>query len=154
VQDTYTSTDAPPPYTVGQVVSSDYVPFPAYDQLVQQSYQEKVYGSAHAFVTAPRRLVVRDGGFRALFAGSESRTTGYFHPRGHWRAHYSFDCSRFGTSGNWIVILHRRGGVFSDRYLSNVIRDSGAGDYRFGSGGTYRWNIITECDWSLAAYWR
>lgn len=154
VHDTYTSTDTPPPYTVGQVVISDLVEFPAYDRVEQQSYQDKQYGAARVFTTGLRRLTVRNGGNRAEFANSESRTTGYFHPRGHWRAHYSYDCSNFGSPGNWIVVLQRRGGIFSDRYLDNVIRRSGEGNYRFTTGGTFRWNVITECDWSITAYWR
>lgn len=143
------------PYAVGETVHSDVITFAGYYTSRPQAYQARVWDAYHTFTTRKHTLVVKDGGHQRVYAYSESHNTPFFTVPAHWRAAYSFDCSNFGMSGNWIVDLHRKGrSVLYDKSLRNQIKYRGVGGWRFTGAGTFQFKVITECDWAFVIRWR
>lgn len=140
---------------VGDTVDTDAVDFTSYWSTRTTSATVRKYGPWRTHVFSRKTFTVVNGGHRVLLGGDQSLTTRYFTvPSGAtWHANYSYDCGDF--SGNWIVELHRYGtSILDDKFLDNVIRKWDYGTYRFGGGGTFRFEVITECDWTIAVHWK
>jgi hypothetical protein len=142
---------------VGQVVTTAAIYFASYYSTSYKTvaYKVKSWTGWHSFTTRKRALTVRDGGHQRVYSGSESGNTPYFTVPRHWTGTYAFDCSGFGYSGTWILDLHKRGNPsYTDVYLRNIIAHSGAHGWRFTGAGTFRFEAITECDWTIVVRWR
>lgn len=83
-------------------------------------------------------------------AGSGDTQTASFTAAGDWDLAYSYDCSKFGTQGNFAVEIMGSDGAMS---LSNVgpdvIGEKGQDVSHEHHGGTYYLTVISECDWSV-----
>lgn len=144
-------------YTVGQTVTTAAIYFESYYSTSYKTvpYTVKSWTGWHSFTTRKRALTVRDGGHQRVYSGSESGNTPYFTVPRHWTGIYAFDCSGFGYAGNWILDLHKRGNPsYQDVFLRNIIANSGAHGWRFTGAGTFRFEAITECDWTIVVRWR
>lgn len=151
VHDSYTDTATRGPYTVGQVVYSSWVDFNGQYVRVIQHYTARSY-TGRGVRLFTRYVTVRDGGYRRLFHGWQSGTTHFFSiPRGAG-VYYAYNCGDY--AGNWIVWRHEYGTPsYTDDLLSNVIHHRGYGRYHFPHSGRYRYQVITECSWSISVYW-
>lgn len=79
--------------------------------------------------------------------GSGTKTTQKFAAKSDWDLRWSYDCSNFGTQGNFIATPTGSDFLTPVNQLGN--RDSGVEHYH--SGGTYYLEVISECDWTLKA---
>lgn len=85
-------------------------------------------------------------------SGSGIQNTRTFTVPASWQVQYSFDCSSFGTSGNFIVSVYNVDGSPSLDNIADVNRLSlsGNGTQYYYVGGTYYLSVNSECDWSIA----
>jgi hypothetical protein len=77
-------------------------------------------------------------------SGSGITTTPNFTTPAEWQIQWSYDCSKFGTTGNFIVM--------SEDFQANV-NQLGAGGtdatYVHGDPGTHSLQINSECSWTV-----
>jgi hypothetical protein len=70
-------------------------------------------------------------------------------------ARYSYDCSAFGGSGNFIADLVSRSqgsGNYDDQSIANELGSSGGQTttvYPQDQGATYHLEVNSECSWSI-----
>jgi hypothetical protein len=65
-----------------------------------------------------------------------------------WKLDYSFDCSSFGTSGNFIV-NEDGGSDFSGASVNRLGTGKSGSTYAYGDAGTHYLQINSECSWSV-----
>lgn len=82
-------------------------------------------------------------------SGSAIKNTDPFEAPDEWTLKYSFDCSNFGTSGNFQVYVYD-GGDLVDVSV-NELKDSGKDSTRVYDGGHLHLQINSECDWTVKA---
>jgi hypothetical protein len=70
-------------------------------------------------------------------------------------AHYSYDCSAFGASGNFIASIvsgSPSDGTYDDQIMANALGSGGSQTttvYPQNQGSTYHLEINSECSWSI-----
>jgi hypothetical protein len=83
-------------------------------------------------------------------SGSGTKSTEAFPVTGDWDLKWSYDCSNWGASGNFIVAIKEAGGMPSGD--NDIEQLSAGGDsiehYHNGTGKRYL-EITSECRWSL-----
>lgn len=82
-------------------------------------------------------------------SGSGIKNTDPFEAPDEWTLKYSFDCSNFGTSGNFQVYVYD-GGDLVDVSV-NELKDSGKDSTRVYDSGHLHLQINSECDWTVKA---
>jgi hypothetical protein len=89
----------------------------------------------------------------ALFAltGSGSASTAKFtvpaSAKG-WRLVWSYNCSAFGSAGNFAVVI--KGGSGKDQAI-NQLGKKGSGVEHYDDVGTFNLQVDSECNWSIQA---
>lgn len=84
----------------------------------------------------------------ATFSGSGIERTAKFTVTDTWKLDYSFDCSSFGTSGNFIV-NEDGGSDFSGASVNELGTGKSGSTYAYGDAGTHYLEINSECSWSV-----
>lgn len=79
-------------------------------------------------------------------SGDGIKTTVKFHVSGDWDLHYTYDCSNFGTSGNFIVTT---GGTDFPMPLANELGANGSEVTHQHDGGTLYLEVNSECSWTV-----
>jgi hypothetical protein len=104
---------------------------------------EKAGTIPHHTVAAPNKPhVVLD------VQGSGTKTTSKFSVGDDWDLAWTYDCSNFGTSGNFIVSID---GDINMNQGVNQLGGSGHDVEHFHEGGTFYLTINSECDWHVRA---
>jgi len=65
-----------------------------------------------------------------------------------WRLTWSYNCSAFGSAGNFAVVV--TGGSGHDRPV-NQLGKKGSGVEHYSDVGTFRLQVDSECNWSIQA---
>ena len=79
-------------------------------------------------------------------SGSGSHSLQPFNAPDEWRLGWSYNCSNFGTEGNFIVLDEGGGSV-----NINELGKSGRGTEFIDGGGRIKLQTISECRWTLKA---
>ncbi len=84
-------------------------------------------------------------------SGSGIKTTKNFAvPTSDWDLNYTYDCSNFGSQGNFAVTLYQDGSL--DNVVVNELGPGGSSSTAIHDGpGSYYMEINSECNWSVAA---
>lgn len=142
------------PYVVGQVVADNYcysddgVDFHPYRTTTKVGYQAKSLKAKRTLRTAKHAVSVKDGGERLVFSGNGGTTTDTYAMRKGWKVHWSFDCSDFGSAGNFQLELESSN-FLDTEFLSNALSMYGSGSHHIAKSGRYDLWINTECDWTV-----
>jgi hypothetical protein len=81
--------------------------------------------------------------------GSGSKTTQSFTATGEWTLTYSYDCSDFGTRGNFVVSVRNADGSVSGNQGVNELGRSGSDTEYYHSPGTMFLQINSTCSWYI-----
>ncbi|HEX3514572.1 MAG TPA: hypothetical protein VHT26_11295 [Trebonia sp.] len=84
----------------------------------------------------------------ATFSGSGIENTAKFTVTDTWKLDYSFDCSSFGTSGNFIV-NEDGGSDFSGVTVNELGTGKSGSTYAYGDAGAHYLEINSECSWNV-----
>jgi hypothetical protein len=137
-------------YAVGDHYTGHYIVFADETVVEQYTVKVRVYGATHVTTSAKRSLVVVNGGYRQDFTGSGSSTTRQFRPpTGSWRIDYSFDCTNFGYTGNFMVSVYDGHNNLIELPV-NALKKVGKGTSYVYHSGTFHLNVISECDWTIS----
>jgi len=83
-------------------------------------------------------------------SGSGSKTTESFTAAGAWNLIWSYDCSNFGSKGNFQVFIYDGNGNMSfDNPGVNQLGASGSDTDYYHVGGTYYLEVNSECSWHV-----
>jgi hypothetical protein len=80
--------------------------------------------------------------------GSGINTTAKFSPAGDWQIVWSYDCSSFGSSGNFQIYVYNGDGSLSDVAV-NELGAKGSDVTNEHQGGTYYLQMNSECKWHV-----
>jgi hypothetical protein len=83
-------------------------------------------------------------------SGSGTKSTAKFTAAGDWDINWSYDCSNFGTQGNFIVTIFNGDGSMSFSNTGvNQLGRSGADVDHYHNGGTFYLSVNSECKWKI-----
>jgi hypothetical protein len=89
----------------------------------------------------------------ATYTSAQTGNTGQtpqFSQLGNWSMTWSYDCSGFGSIGNFIVTVNQPSGDPLSDIGTNELGESGSGtDYYFDTG-IFNLSVNSECAWSVA----
>lgn len=81
-------------------------------------------------------------------SGSGQKSTKTFTVAADWSVKYSYDCSSFGTTGNFAVMEH--GSVMDGLPIVNTLGSKGTDiTYQHSDAGQHSLEVNSECDWTL-----
>lgn len=80
--------------------------------------------------------------------GSGINKTPDFTAGGDWEIDWSYDCSNFGQSGNFAILVYNGDGSLND-VATNQLGAKGSDVTYEHQGGTYYLQTNSECDWHL-----
>jgi hypothetical protein len=86
------------------------------------------------------------------FTSAQTGDTGNpqkFSVGGKWTMAWSYDCSAFGSSGNFAVGINQPAGDETFDVGPNELGPSGSGTDSYNDTGTFSLDIISECSWSI-----
>lgn len=84
--------------------------------------------------------------------GANNSTTDYFSVGNEWDLKWSYDCTNFSNTGNFIVHVRNKGGGYSGFQSVNELGAQGSGtEHYHGESGTYYLEISSECKWAVKA---
>jgi hypothetical protein len=82
----------------------------------------------------------------ATYSGSGIENTPQFSVTATWKLDYSFDCSDFGSSGNFIVM---EDGSFGAMNVNGLAMSKSGSSYAYDDAGRHYLEINSECSWSV-----
>lgn len=88
----------------------------------------------------------------ATFSSTQTGDTGEtveFPENGPWKMAWSYDCSAWGSQGNFQVDIQQRDGGFSSDIGPNELGTGGSGTDSYFDTGTFNLAINSECSWSI-----
>ena len=83
----------------------------------------------------------------ATFTGSGQQNTRKFTVTSTWKLVYSFNCSEFGTSGNFQV--YEDGGNDFNLSVNDLAMSKSASTWAYDDGGTHYLQVNSECSWKV-----
>jgi hypothetical protein len=83
----------------------------------------------------------------ATFSGSGQENTPRFTVTDTWKLVYSFNCSSFGSSGNFQV--YEDGGNDFSLSVNDLAMSKSSSTWAYNDGGTHYLEINSECSWKL-----
>jgi len=83
------------------------------------------------------------------FSGSGIKKSVTFTTGGTWTLEYAYDCSSYGSTGNFIVYVADASSGSLDEVLVNELDTGGADSTPVYSSGTHWLEVNSECDWSV-----
>ncbi len=82
--------------------------------------------------------------------GSGSKSTKKFTTTSDWDLNWSYDCKKFGYSGNFQVMVYNEDGSLSyQNGLVNQLGKSGTDVQNYHTPGTFYLSINSECAWNI-----
>lgn len=82
--------------------------------------------------------------------GNGAKTTEKFTAAGDWDLAYTYDCSNFGTQGNFAVLVYGDDGNLSlSNQGPNELGNKGNDVDHEHHGGTYYLDVNSECQWTI-----
>ena len=92
------------------------------------------------------------GADTTTFTSAQTGTSGQtpqFSQTGPWTMAWSYDCSAFGSAGNFIVNVNQPAGDPVSDIGANELGSGGAGTDSYVDAGTFSLNVNSECAWSI-----
>ena len=86
--------------------------------------------------------------FTSQSVGS-SGSTAPFNMAGPWTMAWSFNCSAYGSSGNFIVTINQPSGYSHYDIGPNELGTSGSGTDSYFDSGTFSLAVNSECQWTI-----
>ncbi len=80
-----------------------------------------------------------------------SGQTPQFSQTGHWTMAWSYDCSAYGSPGNFIVNVNQPAGDPVFDIGTNEVGSSGSGTDSYFDTGVFSLSVDSECKWSITA---
>jgi len=84
----------------------------------------------------------------ATFTGSGIENTSRFTVTSTWKLSYSFDCSSFGSAGNFAVD-EDGGSDFNGVSVDDLATSKTGSSWAYSDAGTHYLEIDSECDWHV-----
>ncbi len=84
-------------------------------------------------------------------SGSGSKSTQTFMAPSTWTLDYSYDCSSFGSQGNFQIFIFNGSGAMVPLSGPNQLGMSGSDTEYYHSGGQLYLEINSECSWTVTA---
>ena len=78
-----------------------------------------------------------------------SGDTPQFSQTGNWTMAWSYNCSSFGSAGNFSVTVNQPSGDLTEDNGPNELGLSGSGTDYYTDTGAFSLSVISECDWSI-----
>jgi hypothetical protein len=91
------------------------------------------------------------GGILLDVQGSGVHTTQWFHAPAEWKISWSYDCSAYGSRGNFIVDLWSGPTSLVDG-VANTLGSRGNGMTYEHQGGRFYLKVNSECNWHIQAH--
>jgi hypothetical protein len=85
----------------------------------------------------------------ATFSGSGIENTPQFTVTDSWKLSYSFDCSNFGSKGNF-QIYEYAGSSLGGVLANDLAESKSASTMQYGDAGTHHLEVNSECAWHLS----
>lgn len=121
-------------------------PAPAPTQAVQPSAAAPV--ATQAAATTPSAAPAFKPHTVATFTGSGTQNTARFTVTNTWKLAYSFDCSSFGSSGNFQV-YEDGGSGGSGASVNDLAASKTSSTWAYNDGGTHYLEVNSECSWTV-----
>ena len=83
----------------------------------------------------------------ATFSGSGQQNTPRFTVTDTWKLVYSFNCSSFGSAGNFQV--YEDGGNDFNLSVNDLAMSKDSSTWAYNDGGTHYLEINSECSWKV-----
>lgn len=86
-------------------------------------------------------------------SGSGAQSTANFNipaAAGGWRVAWSYDCTSFGSAGNFDYTVNKTSGITLD-FGPNQLGNGGSGTEIYHDTGTFNLQVISECNWTVQA---
>lgn len=119
-------------------------------------FVNRVVAAAMASVVIAPLLLLVDvtpaGADTATFTSAQIGTSGNtpsFSQSGNWTMSWSFNCTNFGSAGNFQVTINQPAGDLSPDLGVNELSVSGNGAEFYEDTGTFSLAVNSECDWSI-----
>lgn len=109
-----------------------------------------LFGSAGALASSVQPSAA--AGASMTFTSSQigtSGSTGQFSEGGNWTLSWSYDCSSFGSKGNFVVTVNQPSNDLTSDPGPNELGMSGSGTDYYTDSGTFSLSINSECSWSI-----
>ena len=93
------------------------------------------------------------GADTVTFSSASIGTTGntpLFGQSGPWLMSWSYDCSNYGTAGNFIVSINQPPGDLAFDIGPNEEGTAGTGTDYYYDSGTFQLSVVSECDWTIS----
>ncbi len=88
---------------------------------------------------------------RLNISGSGSKSTQTFTVGKSWTLDWTYDCSNFGSKGNFQVYVYDSNGNISfDNSGVNQLGSSGADTEYYHTAGSYYLEVNSECNWTIS----
>jgi hypothetical protein len=116
-----------------------------------ESPQTAFSGGATRSVTAAK-TTAKPAAPRTLLtsSGTGDKNTNEFTSGANWTIHYTYDCSDFGRSGNFVVTVFDGADQSEhDPGISTLDRKGADNVPVLGDSGLHHLQIISECKWTL-----
>jgi hypothetical protein len=85
-------------------------------------------------------------------SGNGTKTTQKFTAASDWDLNWSYDCTSFGNSDNFQVMIYNGDGSLStDNALVNRLGSKDSGVEHYHTGGTFYLVVNSECSWHATA---
>lgn len=84
----------------------------------------------------------------ATFTGSGTEKTATFTTSATWALSYAFDCSSFGSKGNFQVFTDG-GSDFNGVMVNDLAMSKSAVTYAYNDAGTHYLAVNSECSWTV-----
>jgi hypothetical protein len=83
-------------------------------------------------------------------SGSGSKSTAKFTAASDWDLNWNYDCTNFGSQGNFQVFIYNGDGTMSFANSGvNQLGKSDTGVEHYHSGGTFYLTVNSECKWKI-----
>jgi hypothetical protein len=86
--------------------------------------------------------------FTSAQIGTQGSTPS-FSQTGPWTMAWSFDCTSYGSPGNFGVNVNQPSNDLNDDIGPNELAMSGSGTDFYYDAGTFNLDVISECDWTI-----
>jgi hypothetical protein len=83
------------------------------------------------------------------FSGSGEENTPKFTVSDTWQLRWSYDCSSFGSQGNFAV---SEDGAFGSVDVNELGMGGRGSTYGYGDGGSHYLDVSSECGWNVKIY--
>ena len=105
-------------------------------------------GSAAIGVTAAAPAGADTASYSSTQIGT-SGSTPTFNQSGTWTMSWNYNCSNFGSAGNFIVSVNQPAGSTTSDDGPNELSTSGSGIDHYYDSGTFHLDVTSECNWNI-----